>query len=112
MKIIQVVDGADNATFSLFEATEDEFSLIFPGDQQDMALIEDVASSPNAKAAFDALGRIWNRPILKRDAYALNGVLFYDNDRRRADVPASRREIDLADHMINEAQRRLFASRR
>ena len=30
MKNIQVIDGAANATFSIFQATEDEFAVIFP----------------------------------------------------------------------------------
>jgi hypothetical protein len=32
MKNIQI-DGADNATFGLFPATDEEFAAIFPGDQ-------------------------------------------------------------------------------
>lgn len=42
MKIIQVIDGADNATFSLFQATDEEFAILFPGEGQDMALSEDI----------------------------------------------------------------------
>lgn len=112
MKIIQVVDGADNATFSLFQATEDEFALLFPGDGQDMALIEDVQESASSAEAFAALDRIWNRPILKRDAQGLHGTLFYDNERRRPHVPASRREADTPPLGLNAAQRRLFEERR
>jgi|GEM_PF-2911166 len=31
MKNIQVIDGAQNCTFSIFQATREEFSLLFPG---------------------------------------------------------------------------------
>ncbi|WP_377830404.1 hypothetical protein ACFKHW_18620 [Bradyrhizobium lupini] len=41
MKNIQIIDRAVNATFSLFQATDDEFAAIFPGPGQDMELIED-----------------------------------------------------------------------
>lgn len=30
MKNVQVIDGATNATFSLFQATDEEFAAIFP----------------------------------------------------------------------------------
>ena len=41
MKNIQIIDGADNATFSIFQATDEEFAAIFPGDGQDIELSED-----------------------------------------------------------------------
>jgi hypothetical protein len=40
MKDIQIIDGALNATFSIFQATEEEFALIFPN-EQDIELSED-----------------------------------------------------------------------
>jgi hypothetical protein len=112
MKVIQVIDGADNATFSLFQATDEEFALLFPGDGQDMALIEDVQDSAVSADALAALDRIWRRPILKRDAHGLHGTLFYDNARRRPHIPASRREADTPPDGLNEAQRKLFEAQR
>lgn len=38
MKNIQVIDGAQNATFSVFQATDEEFALLFP-DGTDIALL-------------------------------------------------------------------------
>lgn len=35
MKNIQIIDGAANATFSVFQATEEEYAAIFP-DRRDM----------------------------------------------------------------------------
>ncbi len=40
MKNIQVIDGADNSTYSIFAATEDEFEIIFPVGT-DIEFIED-----------------------------------------------------------------------
>ena len=112
MKIIQVIDGADNATFSLFQATDDEFALLFPGEGQDMALSEDIETYDRAEQAYAAIQNIWERPILKRNAQGLHGTLFYDNERRRAHIPASRREVDTPDADINAAQCALFAKHR
>lgn len=109
MKNIQIIDGADNATFSLFQATEDEFAELFV-DGTDMDLIEDVVSRLGDDRAGEILNAIWERPVLKRNANGLHGTLFYDWTARRHHLPATRREVDLADTSINEAQRRLFRS--
>jgi hypothetical protein len=111
MRNILVVDGADNATFSVFQATEDEFRAIFPGDQ-DMELAEDFFERVGDAEATAILAPIWDRPILKRDAKGIHGTLFYDNDRRRRHIPEGKREVDWDERYVNEAQRRLFRASR
>jgi len=108
MKTIQIIDGATNATYSLFQATEEEFDAIFP-DEQDMELIEDLIERLGETAVALVLASVWQRPILKRDAVGIHGTLFYDNEHRRKHMPASKREIDWDDRSINQAQRDLFA---
>ena len=111
MKNILIVDGALNATFSLFQATDEEFAAIFP-DESDMQIIEDVFERLGQEAFGRAVTPMWERPILKVDAVGIHGTLLYNSEDRREYLPASRREIDWADHAINGAQRALFASRR
>lgn len=111
MKNIQVIDGADNATFSLFQATEGEYAKLF-ADGVDMDLIEDVIDRLGDDRAGEILMAIWERPVLKRDANGLHGTLFYDWAARRRHLPATKREVDLDEGSINEAQRRLFRSMR
>ena len=41
MKNIQVIDGADNAVYDVFAATDDEFAMIFPAGH-DVAFIDEV----------------------------------------------------------------------
>jgi hypothetical protein len=58
MKNIQVIDGARNCVYDIFAATEEEFALIFPADQ-DVAFIEEVmARGPEAQIdqAFSGIG--------------------------------------------------------
>jgi hypothetical protein len=111
MKNIQIINGAVNATFSLFQATEEEFVVIFP-DGQDMELVEDLIQRLGDEAAGSVLESIWNRPILKRDALGIHGTLFYDNEHRRDHIPPSKREIDWDVGSINKAQRDLFERHR
>jgi catechol 2,3-dioxygenase-like lactoylglutathione lyase family enzyme len=109
MKNIQVIDGALNCTFSLFQATDEEFALIFPEPRQDIQYAEDLAKLPEQEAINLALGRIWERPIRKQDAQGIHGTLFYQLERYKAWYRAKREgAIDAA--AINPAQRRLFGS--
>ena len=112
MKNIQIIDGALNATFSVFQATEDEFAALFPADGQDMEIIEDFFERCGEEEARRILEPIWERPILKRDTQGIHGTLYYNYEDRRQYLPATKREVDWEEFAINSAQRQLFASKR
>lgn len=111
MKNIQIIDGAVNATFSVFQATEEEFAAIFLAGR-DIELIEDLIERLGEDAAGSVLAPLWNRPILKRNALGIHGTLFYNNEQRREHIPPSKREVDWDDDAVNQAQRDLFARHR
>jgi hypothetical protein len=111
MKNVQIIDDATNATFSLFQATDEEFEAIFPNGSE-MEIVEDVIARLGETNAGKVIAPMWNRPILKRDAMGLHGTLFYDSEYRKKHFPSSRREVDLSESSINPAQRALFAQRR
>ena len=110
MKNIQIIDGADNATFSIFQCNPEDFQVIFPAAGQDIALIDDVLSQPNAMRASEVLSRLWQQPVLKSDAHGIHGTLYYDCERFGKYLPASRREIDWDESALNEVQRILFST--
>lgn len=109
MKNIQIVDGADNATFSIFQATDDEFAKIFPGDGQDIEIIEDVINRLGEEALASLMSPIWERPIHKRDVVGIHGTLFYGHERKRHHLPTTKREVDRTSSQINAAERALYA---
>ena len=111
MKNVQVIDGALNATFSVFQATDDEFAVIFPGGR-DIEIADDFVERVGEDEAGRVLAPLWSRPILKRDAMGIHGTLFYDADKKRVFLPVSRREADWDERFINEAQRELFRQHR
>jgi hypothetical protein len=111
VKNIQVIDSADNATFSIFQATEGEFSAIFPNGQ-DIELSEDFHEQVGEKRGRIILGSVWERPILKRDANGVHGTIYYNWESKRQYLPASKREVDGDEFAINDAQRRLFRDAR
>jgi hypothetical protein len=110
MKNIQIIDGAINATFSIFQATNEEYDIIFPG-RTDIEFIEEFVARVGDKQAVEVLSPIWERPILKLDVQGIHGTLFYNWLNRRQYYPETKREIDTDELSINEAQRRLFRSR-
>jgi hypothetical protein len=91
VKNIQVIDGALNAVYDIFQATDEEFSLIFaPG--EDIAFIDEVIAR-GVRAELDAaLTRIWKRRIPKAKATGIHGVLFYELDYKKRYYPTRRDE--------------------
>jgi hypothetical protein len=76
MKNVQVIDGALNCTFSIFAATDEEFSRLFPEAGQEVQFAEDLANLPVADELPAILNRIWQRPVRKRDVHGIHGTLF------------------------------------
>lgn len=111
MKNIQIIDGALNATFSVFQATEEEFAAIFPNGR-DIEIADELVGRLGEEEAGRVLSPLWERPILKREASGIHGTLFYDAEERREFLPKSRREVDWDERYVNEAQRVLFREHR
>ena len=111
MKNIQLIDRADDATFSLFQATSMEFDALFP-EGREMVLIEDVVARLGEEATADLLSRIRERPVLKRHALGIDGTIFFGWADRRHHIPPTGREVDWPESALDPAQRRLFAARR
>ncbi len=109
MKNIQIIDGADNATYSIFQATEQEFDEIFPGPGQDIEVVEEYVSRDGQVQAERVLSELWKRPIHKRDVQGIQGTLFYDYADKVMHLPQSKREIDRASASLNEFERDLYA---
>ena len=110
MKNIQVVDGADNCTFSIFEITDGEFSAIFSGEGQDMEFAEDLFARLGEANADALLKPIWERPVRKPGAQGIHGTLFYGFEAKRKLFPATKREKDWDPTSLNAAQRKLYGA--
>ena len=110
MKNVQVIDDAFNCTFSIFQFTDQQFALIFPGDGQDIAFadeLEAALSDAELQIAFDGA---WNRPVQKCVIEGLHGTLIYGLNDRKEYFPESRRECDWDESSVNIVQRRLNES--
>lgn len=111
MKNVQIIDDAVNATFSIFQTTDEDFAVIFP-EGRDIELADELVERVGEEEASRILSLLWERPILKRDAMGVHGTLFYDADERREFLPQTRREVDWDERFVNGAQRTLFRQQR
>lgn len=112
MKNVQVIDGAENCTFPIFQFTDEQFSMIFPDQGQDIAFIEDVLSRLSEIDQDLAFSGVWERPVDKQEIMGLHGTLFYGFEDRKVHFPKTCRECDWDDLAVNHAQRELNASKR
>jgi len=77
MKNIQVIDGASNCTYSIYEVTEEEFDILFPSLGQDIEFVEDVVDRVGDEALGQLMNPVWKRPVNKRDTRGIHGTIFY-----------------------------------
>ena len=94
MKNVMIIDGADNCAYDIFAATDDEFALMFPGDGQDIAFIDEIiAAMPRAE--FQSMtAALWARPVDNKSAAGLHGTIFYELDHKKQYYP-NRKKSDL-----------------
>lgn len=107
MKNVQIIDGAKNCTFSIFQATESEFRLIFPDDGQEIQFSDDLKSLPSQDELSVALKNLWTRPVRKKDAMGIHGTLFFQLARYK-NYYRWKAEDGIDPSAINSAQRELF----
>lgn len=92
MPNIQVIDGADNCTYDIFEADVAEFELIFPSDGQDIEFSEDLAARLGESQAGALLAKIWKRSIEKKSALGIQGTLFFGLAAKKPFYPSKRED--------------------
>lgn len=91
MKIVQVVDGAENCIFPVYRVTEDDFKLLFPEPGQNVEFSEDLASRLGGeRAAGRLVMRVTARHVRKDGVAGINGTLFVGLPERRKYFPRKR----------------------
>lgn len=88
-KNVQVIDGADNCTYDIFAASEDDFALIFP-DGQDVEFIEDFFARVGKEIAGRVSERLWTARVDKKSAIGIHGTLFYQLRLKKKYYPTKR----------------------
>lgn len=91
MKNIQIVDAADNCTYDIFAATEEEFNSIFPNDT-DVEFAEDLFGRLGEERASAIITPIWQRRIDKKVVQGIHGTLFYQLLTKKPYYPTKRED--------------------
>ncbi|HKB91971.1 MAG TPA: hypothetical protein VKC60_15755 [Opitutaceae bacterium] len=93
MKNIQVIDGADNCVYDIFQVSDAGYRLIF-GPGEDVAFIDEVVKKRRGKAAQlkSVFASMWKRRVAKRKAHGIHGLLFYELPGKKVYYPTRRDE--------------------
>jgi hypothetical protein len=78
MRNVQIIDGADNCAYSIFQFSNRQFAAIFPAKGQDIAFIEDAARRIGDNKLGQLLKSAWKRPVDKKKVRGIHGTLFYE----------------------------------
>lgn len=77
MKNVLIIDGAENCEFAIFAMTEDEFKVVFPGNEQNVEFIEDFIDRIGDDHVASLLSLVWQRKVKKEDVKGIHGTIFY-----------------------------------
>lgn len=91
MKNIQVIDGAENSVYDIYQATSTEFDMIFSAGT-DVAFIDEVLDRHPEEELDAIFAEIWKRRIPKKEAMGIHGLLFYELERKKQFYPTRRDE--------------------
>ena len=78
--------------YDIFQATDEEFSSIFP-EGEDVAFIDEVYARGEKKRLDQAFHAIWTRRVPKVQAQGVHGLLFYELESKKP-YYASRKDED------------------
>ena len=90
MKNVQIIDGAGNCTYSIFEFSNKQFDLIFPAKGQDIEFIEDAIARLGNKEVGKLLRPAWKRLVKKDKVRGIHGTLFYELSFKKKYYPTKR----------------------
>jgi hypothetical protein len=89
VKNIQIIDRADNCTYSIFAATNEEFAAIFL-DATDIEFVEDFVGRVGEEVAAKITEELCKRPVDKKVVQGIHGTLFYQLVNKKQYYPTKR----------------------
>jgi hypothetical protein len=93
MKNIQVIDSAENCSYSVYAISDEAFAMLFPTVGQNVEFIEDVVERIGESKAADIIRETWNSRIAKINIMGIHGTLFFDLHKKTQFYPR-KNELD------------------
>lgn len=94
MKNIQIIDNAENCTYSIFAISDDDFKIIFPEDDQDIEFNTDLEARLQKHELMELAKRLWKKPIDKKIINGIDGTMFYNLEEKKKYYP-TKKEKDI-----------------
>jgi hypothetical protein len=94
MKNVQIIDGAINCAYSVYQMSDESFRAIFPDEGQNVEFIDDLIARMGEAKAGQILDPVWKHRIEKRNAHGIHGTLFFELPDKKKFYP-TKRESDL-----------------
>jgi hypothetical protein len=94
MKNIQIIDRAENGSFSIYTTPDHIFQQLFPQSGQDVEFLEDVIDRIGKKKTGELIKYTWNSRQEKSEVQGIHGTLFMDMNNRKVFYP-NKKESDL-----------------
>lgn len=91
MKNVQVIDGAINCVYDIFQIEDEGFDLIFKNGV-DVAFIEDLEESPDWKEISSFLFKMWSCRVIKKEVSGIDGIIFYQLLEKKKYYPSLKDE--------------------
>jgi hypothetical protein len=95
VKNIQVVDGAMNCVYPIYESSEEDFAAIFPN-SHDVEFADDLYERLGEDVARAITERLWLAPQDKKRAQGIHGTLFYGMDYKKPYFPTRKEKEAIA----------------
>lgn len=89
MKNVQVIDGAANCSYDIFEISDDDFARLFPEPGQDVEFAEDFFSRLGDEAER-VYARLWRARLDKTKVNGIHGTLFCGLEQKKKFYPSKR----------------------
>lgn len=94
MKNIQIIDGADNAGYWVYQINDAQFKIIFPKKNQNIEFSGDLFKRLGDKAISKFLTDLWGAKMEKSSVIGIHGTLFYELEWKKKYYP-TKNEDDL-----------------
>ena len=89
MKNIQVIDGAENCTYSIYSIDEELFEEIFPNGQ-DIEFADDLIDRVGPERSQNILSILWKNQADKKSVNGIHGTLFYELNFKKQFYPTKK----------------------
>jgi len=89
MKNIQIIDGAENCTYDIFQLSDHDFEILFPN-ETDIEFIDDVVRRIGEDESKRIMTSLWTARVDKKLVLGIHGTLFFELSWKKKYYPTKK----------------------